>query len=217
MAMTPAQATARVSGQNNFVKDVPVQGPTDPGMRQSACNHVQTLPDGPGCTGTLMNERISLGGTGLAGFELGLGASGDVWAKLSRDQQTWVMNTLTKLNDLIVKNTGTSCQTWGPSIAAAGGCFQNWYNANVVPINSSARKLRTDGVFDDDSLCALMMTAALDPTNFPTGFPDPEGKWCQAGKGFSGLSTGMKVGIVAGGVAVVGGGVYLATRKKRRR
>jgi len=158
-----------------------------------------------------MNEQISLGGAPVAGF--GLSGSGDVWVKLNRDQQTWVMNTLTKLNDIIVKNTGTKCATWGPSITAAGGCFQNWYNANALPLNPQAIKLRTDGVFDEDTLCALMVTAALDPSNFPTGFPDPEGKFCQAK---TGMSKGMKIALVAGGATVVAGGVYLATRKKRR-
>ena len=159
---------------------------------------------------TGLSEQISLGGAPVVGF----GALDDVWVKLNRDQQTWVMNSLSKLNDLIIKSTGTSCPTWGPSITAAGGCFQQWYNANALPLNPQA-KLRTDGVFDEDSLCALLVTAALDPNNFPTGFPDPEGKFCQVKS--EGMSKGMTIGLIAGGVAVVvGGSVYLATRKKRR-
>lgn len=216
MAMTPAQ-TARGT---NFVKDVPVQGPTDQGQREAACRHVQNLPSTPGCDSckeaipTMRGEQIFLSGAPVAGFgDLGLSGS-DVWGALNRDQQTWVMNTLTKLNDIIVANTGTRCSTWGPSITAAGGCFQNWYNANAVPLNPSAIELRTDGVFDNDTLCALLVTAALDPTNFPTGFPDPEGKFCQAK---TGMSKGMKIGLAVAGTAAVGGTVvYLATRKKRR-
>lgn len=46
MTMTPAQAY----GHPNFVDDVPVQGPTDEGMRRKACCWTQTrIPQTPAC------------------------------------------------------------------------------------------------------------------------------------------------------------------------
>lgn len=174
-----------------------------------------------------IGEQISLGGKRVAGFGniVGIAAAGDpdIWSKLSTTQQTWIVNTLTKLNDKIVQSSGTTCPTWGPSITAAGGCFQAWWNAN----NISPMKLRTDGVFDEDTLCALITMAGLDKASFPTLFPDPEKKYCLLPSGETpthaktvetvepkkGLSTGAMVGIAAGGVAVAGGIYYVATRK----
>jgi hypothetical protein len=179
-----------------------------------------------------IGDQISFGGRPVAGFgnvALGVAAAGDpeIWTQLSPEQQTWVVGALTKLNDLIVKATGTSCPTWGPSINAAGGCFQSWYNANYLPLNPSAVQLRTDGVFDEDTLCALMLQAALNPPEFPTPFPDPEKRYCQAPAPTPApapepekkkLSTGAMLGIGAAVVAVGGGTVYyLSTRKKSRR
>ena len=42
---TPAQA----SGHQNFVTDVPVQGPTDEGIRAASCHFAATLPARPPC------------------------------------------------------------------------------------------------------------------------------------------------------------------------
>lgn len=213
--MTPAQA----SGRQNFVTDVPVQGPTDRGLREAACRHAETLPSSscPSCcerTG-LLNDRISYNGAGVSGFSLGAAGDPEVWTKLTAAQQAWVSATLIKLNDLIVKATGTTCPTWGPSITAAGGCFQNWFNANnpgFTKPDGSKLVLRTDGVFDQDTLSALQTIAGTNPTDFPTPYPSamgaPEKKK---------LSTAAMVGIAAGGAAVIGGVAYLATRKKSRR
>ncbi len=177
-----------------------------------------------------MIERIQYNGATVAAF--GVGAMGDpeIWTKLSTEQQTWIVATLTKLNDLIVKSTGTTCPTWGPSITAAGGCFQGWYNANYLPLNPAAIQLRTDGVFDEDTLCALIVQAALNPQEFPTPFPDPAKQYCQvpadalAAEEKKKLSTGAMFGIGVAGVAVVGGIGYAVmrrggkkTRKKARR
>ncbi len=178
-----------------------------------------------------MIERIQYNGATVAAF--GVGAMGDpeIWTKLSTEQQTWIVATLTKLNDLIVKSTGTTCPTWGPSITAAGGCFQGWYNANYLPLNPAAIQLRTDGVFDEDTLCALIVQAALNPQEFPTPFPDPAKQYCQvpadalAAEEKKKLSTGAMFGIgVATSVVVVGGISYAVmrrggkkTRKKSRR
>lgn len=173
-----------------------------------------------------IGEQISIGGRRVVGFGniVGIAAAADpeIWSKLSTAQQTWIVNTITKLNDKIVESSGTTCPTWGPSITAAGGCFQSWWNAN----NISPMKLRTDGVFDEDTLCALITLAGLDKASFPTLFPDPEKKYCLLPGGESptyaatvettkkGLSTGAMVGIGVAGVATAGGIYYVATRKK---
>lgn len=248
--MTPAQANPNVA---NFVTDVATQGPTDEGIRAADCWFAQhVLPARPACVdceGPIpmwaqrtfspvrgesagIGEQISFGGNAVLGF--GIGAMGDpeIWTQLSTEQQAWVVGVLTKLNDLIVKTTGTTCPTWGPSITAAGGCFQGWYNANYLPLNPQAIQLRTDGAFDEDTLCAIILMAALNPPEFPTPFPDPEKRYCQiaapapvaVAEEKKKLSTGAMVGIGVAGVAVVGGIGYAVmrrggrkTRKKGRR
>ena len=177
-----------------------------------------------------MIERIQYNGVTVAAFALSAAGDPEIWTKLSTEQQTWIVATLTKLNDLIVKSTGTTCPTWGPSITAAGGCFQGWYNANYLPLNPAAIQLRTDGVFDEDTLCAIILMAALNPPEFPTAFPDPAKRYCQvpaaalAAEEKKKLSTGAMVGIGVAGIAVVGGIGYAVmrrggkkTRKKVRR
>lgn len=240
--MTPAEANPNVA---NFVTDHPVQGPTDEGMRAADCWWTQhVLPSDPACAdckGPIpmwakqsfsmirgesagIGEQISLGGQPVVGFgNVGIGAVADpeIWTGLSPEQQTWIVNTLTKLNDLIVKQTGTTCPTWGPSITAAGGCFQGWYNQNYLPLNPQAVQLRTDGVFDEDTLCALLITAALNPPEFPDAFPDPQGRYCQPPvpadeKKDKKLSTGAIVAMTVAGAAVVGGIGYVATRTKKK-
>jgi hypothetical protein len=167
----------------------------------------------------MMNERISYGRpTGRRHFSLAAAGDPEVWSSLSTAQQTWVMNTLVTLNNLIVQTTGTTCPTFGPSVTAAGGCFQAWYNTNYLPLNPQAVALRTDGVFDQDTLNALRLIAALDPSNFPEPLPGTElpGTGVVAKKK---LSTGAMVGIGLAGAAVVGGIAWAATRggKARRR
>jgi hypothetical protein len=239
--MTPAQA----SGHPNFVTDVPVQGPTDEGLRAADCWWVQNrLPKNPACVDcegpipqwarntlcpgnrltnsglgeNMFNEKISYGSPRNRNFALAAAGDPEIWTGLTSEQQQWVMNTLVTLNNLIVQTTGTTCPTFGPSVTAAGGCFQAWYNTNYLPLNPQAVELRTDGVFDQDTLDALRLIAALDPSSFPEPFPGtrlpgfgpPDKKK---------LSTGAMVGIAAAGAAVVGGLVWAAGRggKTRRR
>jgi len=219
--MTPAQA----SGHPNFVTDWPVQGPTDPGIRAADCRYAQKLPtpqnapcvdcEGPTPMWTqskgLLGERISYGGRGAVGFALAAAGDPDVWTQLTPDQQTWVMQTLTKLNDMIVKTTGTSCPTWGPSITAAGGCFQFWFNSMYIGSPGFPKPIRTDGVFDGETLQALITAALIHQTDFPTPFPGtpPTGK--------KKLSTGAMVGIAAVGATALGGVIYAATHSKKSR
>lgn len=161
-----------------------------------------------------IGEQISFGGAVVRGF--GIGAAGDpeVWTKISSEQQAWVMNALVKLNEMIVKTTGTSCPTFGPSIMAAGGCFQAWFNANMKGMTGADGKpvvLRTDGVFDQQTLDALRTVAALHATDFPVPYPGTEAP----GYAKSKLSTGAMVGIGVAGATVVGLGIYAVTRKKK--
>jgi hypothetical protein len=168
---------------------------------------------------TGIGERVSFGGRGALGFAVGKAGDPDAWTQLNSAQQTWVMNTLLTLDANIRKSTpGTSCPTFGPSITAAGGCFQNWFNSAKLGLTDRAGQpvvLRTDGVFDQDSLDALRTVAALNAKDFPTPFPGTTmaGTAPAAKK----LSTGAMVGIGTGVAAALGGIVYVATRKGGRR
>ena len=229
---TPAQAY----GHPKFVTDVPVQGPTDPDMRATDCWFAKNvLPARPSCVDcegqTPMNqtlvsprnypgmvgERVSYRGAGALGFALGASGDPEVWTKLSADQQKWITESLTMLNNLIYQSTGTTCPTWGPSVTAAGGCFQSWFNSNMpgmTKADGTPLVLRTDGVFDQDTLDALRTAAALDPGHFTTPFPGTKLPGLEKQK--EGLSKGAMIGIAAGGAAVIGGIAWAITRKKKR-
>lgn len=210
---TPAQA----SGHPNFVTDHPVQGPTDEGIRAADCHYRQNfLPARPACVdcegpvpmwaqskGLL---GVSFGGVGVPGFALAAAGDPEIYSKLSTVQQRWIADVLQRLNTLIVSTTGSTCPTWAPAIPAASGCFQAWFNN----INAGApiRKLRTDGVFDQDTLDALIVTTQIHAADFANFGAYPKGDEKK-------LSTGAMLGIAAGGAAVVGGVVWLATRKKK--
>jgi len=94
-----------------------------------------------------------------------------------------------------------------------------WFNANKMGLtkaDGSPLVLRTDRVWDQDSLDALRTVAAMDPKDFPTPYPGTTlpGPATEEKKK---LSTGEMVGIATAGAAVIGGIGYLATRKKSRR
>lgn len=161
----------------------------------------------------LLGEQVSFGGSRVRAFALAGAGDPEIWSKLSPEQQKWVTDTLVKLNDLIVKTTGSSCPTWAANIPAATGCFQPWFNSMYVG-SPGFVKLRTDGVFDADTLQSLVTTALIHQADFPAPFPGtmPTTK--------KGLSTGAMVGIATGVAAVGGGIIYAATRggsKSRRR
>lgn len=162
-----------------------------------------------------VGDRVSFGSVVVRGFALGATAAPEVWTKLTAAQQTWVVNTLVKLNNLIVQKTGTTCPTWAPAIDRAAGCFQAWFNKDfngkLTRPDGSPLVLRTDGVFDQDTLDALRTVAALHGPDFPAPFPGTEAP----GYGKK-LSTGAMVGIGVG-VVTVGGIIYAATRGKARR
>jgi len=190
-----------------------------------------------------LSESISYGGRGVLGYAFTLGAAGDpdIFASLSPDQQTWVLNALVTLNASIQKSSGTSCPTWvAPSMnttaspTPAVNCFQTWWNNAIATPKGPGKVLRTDGAIDEDTLCALLTVAALHPTDFTTPFPDPTKQHCQPiPSGTPGatpgavtpatggavtapkkLSTGAMVGIGLGGAALVGGLIYAGTHHK---
>jgi|KBSSwiStaDraftv2_1062776.scaffolds.fasta_scaffold818278_1 hypothetical protein len=169
----------------------------------------------------MIAERISLGGATRRGFSLGAAGDPDIWSSLSNAQQTWVGATLSKLNDLIVKQTGTTCPQWAPTIHQAGFCFQGWFNRQnfgMTKADGSPVVLRTDGAFDQDTLDALRTVVALNQKDFPTPYPGTSLPG-ETGTGEKKLSTGAMVGIAAAGAATLGGVIYALTsgKKKSRR
>ena len=161
-----------------------------------------------------MNTQISLGGRPVRGFALGAAGDPDIWSSLSAAQQAWVFQTLATLNQKIVTTTASMCPGWvtpsgASGVTAAAGCFQMWFNGIYGASNSGVKSLRTDGVFDQDTLSGLQMIAGLHPTDFTTPYPAGGAK----------LSKGEMVGIGLAVATVAGGGIYLATHKggKKRR
>lgn len=211
---------ARAYGHPDFVTDVPVQGPTDEGIRAADCWWTQNvLPQprsaggkGPACVDchgpvpmwannptawnggppeyggnggpNCFGERLQHNGRYVAGFALD--AAGDPAATLTGDQQGWVFSALAMLNRQITATTGTNCSSWqepGANLAAAVGCFQSWANAN------GKGPVRSDGVLDEDTLCALIATTVAHAADFQTPFPDPSGQRCYGGAAPSAPST----------------------------
>jgi hypothetical protein len=262
-SLTPRQA-AEVARQNgtygDWVTDVPVQGPTDPGIRAAGCwwkeNVVDQVTDRQGaivprwtqssalcvngrpCLTAGVGEAVSRGGRRVA---LGDGppsatpatvpapAPGaaptaspaappppGVWSKLTDAESHWVAATLIQLNTLIIKAGNKPCVTWPADLLAsdasavakmpaAVACFQGWFNSNVHP----NRALRTDGVLDEKTVCALVVVTGQHAQDFPTPYPGV----LKCG----GLSTLAKVGIGAGVVAVVGGTIAAISMRGKKR
>lgn len=228
--MTPAQASGHPT-----LDDVPVAGPTDPGILKADCWWAQNVLPQPkdascvDCKGPIpmwanhkmyhgVGEQISFGGVGTPGFALGAAGDPDAWVQLSPAQQTWVMNSIRTLDSKIKEQTKTTCPGMStPNITGPTGCFQNWFNSAHLGLTNRAGApvvLRTDGVFDQDTLDALRTVTSLDAKNYPTPFPGTEAAGITPTKK---LSTGAMVGIAAGGAALLGGIVYVATRKKSRK
>lgn len=160
----------------------------------------------------LLGEQVSFGGVGALGFGIAAAGDPDVYLTLTPDQQKWVVSTLTTLNNKIYQATGTTCPTWGPSVTAAGGCFQAWFNS--VNAGAPIKKLRTDGVFDQDTLDALITTTQIHRTDFPAPFPSAA---TPAPAAPAKLSKGAMAGLAVAGAGVVGGTIYAVTRGKPRR
>lgn len=166
-------------------------------------------------TGLSFNGSLARG----PGFALRGPGDPEAYTHFSAEQQAWIGQTLATLNGLIVKQTGTTCPTWAPEISRATGCFQAWFNTQKFGFTKPSGALlilRTDGVFDQDTLDALRTVAALNPKDFPTPFPGTSlpGTGVEEKKK---LSTGAMFGIAAAGAAVLSGVVYVATKKKRKK
>lgn len=180
-------------------------------------------------------ESISYGGRVARGYALGAAGDPDVFDGLNAAQQIWVRDALVKLNDYIVQTSKTTCPTWADPrlnpMGAAVGCFQSWYNANYgAAAVQGGVTLRSDGVFDADTLSALQTVASARPSDFTAVYPPNVGNQTTPTPGVapthapattevtkSGLSTGAMVGLGVGAAAVVGGVAYAATRKSGRR
>jgi hypothetical protein len=167
-----------------------------------------------------LGEAVAFGGRPALGFALGTVNDPEIWSKLSPAQQMWVSNSLNTLNTKIMQQSGSSCPTWGPAINLAGGCFQTWFNANYGGANSGVMTLRGDGVFDQDTLCALITVTGMHPQDFPQKFPDPANQYCQSPAPVAAkkkLSTAEMVTVGGLGVAAVAGLALALSKKKRRR
>jgi len=231
--MTPAQASPGF----DYVTDVPVQGPTNETMREASCWFAQNVvPARQSCVdcggGTIpmwtqqsispirgasngVGERVSFGGRVVGNFALAKAGDPSIWETLTPAQQQWVMEMLVALDAKIREQTGTSCATFGPSITAAGGCFQAWYNANYLPINPQAVPLRIDGAFDQDTLDGLR-TVAVTALGRSDPFPGTTAPGTTTYEEKKKLSTGAMIGIGVVGAAAIGGLAWAATRKRRR-
>jgi hypothetical protein len=226
LSPTPAQA-AKIMHDNgtygDWVMDVPVQGPTDPGIRAAGCwwkdNVLDKVTDWQGAMVPRWTQSSVLcmgprpivpgiGGVGEAvrrGGALGAAPAASpppgIWSKLADAESNWVASTLVQLNALILKTGSKPCATWPAdptkAMPAAVACFQGWFNANIA---QSADKLRTDGTLDKATLCALITATEQHTDDFPTKYPGTP--LC-----LSTLSLPMKIGVGVAAVAVVGGTV----------
>jgi len=204
----------------DWIDDVPIQGPTDRDIRKADCwwkdNVLDKATDNAGrivpqwtqnslCIG---NRFMSSGIGGIGETVRRSGTLGQAPAaaagpgiKLSDAEAQWVLSTLTQLNALILKAGSKPCATWpsDPTKAqpAAVACFQGWFNTNVNP------GLRTDGMLDRDTLCALLTVTRQHATDFPTPYPGTV--FCLSA--LSTLPMPMKIGIGVAAAAVVGGTV----------
>jgi hypothetical protein len=210
--MTPAQASGHPS-----LQDVPVQGPTDPGMREADCWFAQNrIPKTPACVDCEGSSTMSNYHHPGLGYALAMAGDPSVLEKLTQAQQTWVSDTLIKLNSLIVAATKTTCPTFGQSFAGRIACFQQWYNkgpTTLTKADGSKFVLRTDGTLDQETLTVLIGVAGLNAKDFPVPFPGMTPTAIEK----KGLSKGAMWGIGLALAAVGGGAVYYATRKKTRR
>lgn len=216
LSPTPAQAAAIMHANGTYgdwVTDVPVQGPTDPGIRAAGCwwknNVLDKVTDRQGAVVPRWTQssvlcydgRPCVGTLGQSPTATDAGPLPGIWPKLAPAESAWVLSTLTQLNALILKAGNKPCATWPAdptkAIPAAVACFQGWYNANVKP------GLETDGTLDRKTLCALIDVSRQHAADFPTAYPGV----VECGGLFTLSSTLAKVGIGVAAVALVGGTV----------
>ena len=238
LSPTPAQAANIMHNAGTYgdwVDDVPIQGPTDRGIRKADCwwkdNVLDKVTDNQGAVVPRWTQHTLCIGNRLV--ESGIGGLGDavqaptaaataapappgLWSKLSAAQSQWVVSALTQVNALVLKAGSKPCATWPTnvttSLPAAVACFQGWLNSQDPKPD---KLLRTDGTLDDATLCWLVELTRQHASDFPTPYPGDAGKSpCEFG-----LSTLAKVGIGVGVAAAVGGvalAVASAHGKKKR-
>jgi hypothetical protein len=140
----------------------------------------------------------------------------DITSQLNPAQAAWLQSVLTTFQ----QNTQAYNGLTGPALIAA---FQKEWNTQMV--GKAVIPLRTDGVLDQDTLCALTFAVAHE-AGASSGFPDPTGQFCKAAPAptatstspvvHKGLSTTAKVGIGVG-IMLAGGTLYAVTRTPRKR
>src|ERR1700684_1239864 len=226
-SLTPRQAAKVMQDDGTYqdwVDDVPVQGPTDRDIRTAGCwwknNVLDKATDSAGrivpqwtqnslCIGNRMMSS-GIGGVGESvrrGGSLGAPAAGPplVWSKLPDAESQWALTTLAQLHTLLLKSGNKPCASWpaDPTKAppAAVACFQGWYNANA------SGSLPTDGSLDRATLWALVAITKEHAADFPTPYPGIP--LC-----LSALSMPMKIGIGVAAALVVGGTVAAISKKK---
>jgi hypothetical protein len=229
LSPTPAQAAKIMRDDGTYgdwVHDVPVQGPTDPGIRAAGCwwkdNVLDKVTDHQGAMVPRWTQSsvLCVGGRPVAAGIGGVGESvrrggslgapavapHGIWSKLADAESQWALTTITQLNTLILKSGNKPCASWpaDPTKAppAAVACFQGWYNANA------GGSLPTDGTLDRATLCALVAVTKEHAADFPTPYPGIP--LC-----LSALSMPMKIGIGVAAALVVGGTVAAISNKKK--
>jgi hypothetical protein len=161
---------------------------------------------------------ISYGGRAAIGFSLGAPVVSGLGLT---DEAVYVINVI---------NRGLGCPPTSSGVAPAIACFQRWYNTTYASSGVS-KTLRTDGVFDQDTLDALKMVAKL--RNVPDAPTCAEGQTLDlitgtcvtaaasptsptpaapASSSTAGLSTGAIVGIALGGATALGLLIYAVTK-----
>ena len=191
-------------------------GPNDAGIERSLGCFAQYI-DSLGLGGNM--ETISFGGRPVAGFGAlgdGYGLSGsDIFGALNDSQKTWLISVMQSLEGAR-RDAGTAaCPQWpqtfqtSADFQAAVACTQAWLNAG-------GNSIRTDGVLDEQTLCAIIVEGYKMPIYAQNKFPDPSGTYC---KGMQTTTTEKKsntVYYVAGGIAAatIIGGIVLSRRKR---
>jgi len=174
-------------------------GPNDAGIERSLrcfAEYINSMGLGDG------GNMISYGGRPVAGFGVldNLGLSGaDIYNALSSDQRTWLASAMQTFEGARRDAGASACPEWPQTFQtvadfqAAVACTQAWINAGNPGL------LRTDGVMDESTLCAIQFEAYKMPPYAQNRFPDPSGKFCKS------MTTTEKksntVYYVAGGVA----------------
>jgi len=222
--MTPAQAY----GHPDFVTDVPVEGPTDEGIRRADCRWTEkrklTQPACVDCSGgpipmwaqhslcignrltnSGLGENLSLGGAPARGFALG-------------DVGKWTLQQSTQVNP-------------GDWFAYEFSAPASWTDADVITFKQSLAALGFDSTQTPPILAPTANLArgvaeqgryiGTKPYKLSDAVPAGTqvavvtiGAGGTAAAADEGLSTGAMVGIAAAGVVIIGGVIYFVTRKR---